>query len=67
VGGVADVMCADDEYGLLEAGAERGEEGREDRYFLAAEDAIRALIDQDRAKVYYLKQLEVLLEKQFFH
>lgn len=41
--------------------------GWEDSYRAAAKDAIEALLDERAREVFYLKQLEVLLEKDYFH
>jgi hypothetical protein len=37
------------------------------RYFNSAKDEIVALFESGRAEVYYLKQLQVLFEKRYFH
>lgn len=54
----------DDEYGWQ---PEEPEEEVEDEYVQQAKPALQRLFDENRERVFYLKQLQVLFEKAFFH
>ena len=38
-----------------------------DRYFLEAQEEIRALYEKDKEGVYFLRQLQVMFEKKYYH
>ena len=40
---------------------------RPDSYFLEAQQRIREIYDRDRASIYYVRQMQIKFEKQYFH
>jgi hypothetical protein len=56
-----------DEYGFYEAPEDYEPPSVPDAYFLGAQEEIRALYENDKESVYYIRQLQVKLEKRYFH
>ena len=44
-----------------------GKSPRRDKYIDSAKEALSELFETNRTRAYYMKQLEVFLEKQHFH
>ena len=55
-----------DDYDFYEE-AEEYEQFVPDFYFEQAQAEIRGLYEEDKNRVYYLRQLQVKLEKRYFH
>ncbi len=47
--------------------SEEYEEYSPDRFFAAAQEDIKNLFEENKEKVFYLRQLQVMFEKQYFH
>jgi hypothetical protein len=57
----------DDYYYDFQEVPEDYEESGPDSYFIEAQEQIREIYEKDRQSVYYVRQMQIKLEKDFFH